>query len=141
MDLRPGDVVFGPTQADQYEIIRPIGSGSFGIVYEVHDETKTRFALKTISTAWLNDAVLQALTNEGQLATEVNHENVLRVFYFHDGRQYPRLPLYMLMEYADGGTLDTLLSERRKQQRFLDHSELQALFIQLASGMKAINEN
>jgi eukaryotic-like serine/threonine-protein kinase len=140
LDLRPGDVVFGPTQADQYEIIRPIGSGSFGIVYEVHDENKTRFALKTIITAWVNDTVLQALANEGRLATEVNHENVLRIFYFHDGRQYPHLPPYMLMEYADGGTLDTLLSERRKQQRFFDASELQALFTQLASGMKAINE-
>jgi len=43
MDLRTGDIVFGHTQDDQYEIIRPLGNGAFGVVYEVHDTEGKNF--------------------------------------------------------------------------------------------------
>lgn len=140
MDLRPGDIVFGPIDTDQYKIIRLIGSGSFGFVYETHDNHGTIYALKTITTGWLNNDALQSLLNEGHLATEIQNENVLRIYYFHDGKQYPNLPPYMLMEFANGGNLDNLLSNKKAQCKYFESNELLALFTQLASGMKAINE-
>lgn len=140
MDLRPSDVIFGLNKTDQYEIVRAIGGGAFGIVYEVRDTQGISYALKTISTAWLNEDALQSLANEGRLATQIQHENVVCVIYFHDGRQYSNLPPYMLMEYANGGTLQNLLSLRKMQQGYFDGAELRTLFIQMASGMKAINQ-
>lgn len=139
MDLRAGDQVFGSSEDEQYEIVRPIGSGAFGIVYEVRDAHGNSFALKTMTTAWLDAEALNALVNEGQLATEIEHENVLNVLYFHDGKQYPRLPPYMLMEYADGGTLRDLLNERQAKGQHFSRDELRAILLQLARGMKAVN--
>ncbi len=139
MDLRPGNVVFGDSEAETYEIIEMIGSGGFGAVYKVKAQNGDIFALKTILTANLSDEGLQALINEGQLSTEVQHENVVRVFYFHDGKQYPQFPPYMVMEYADGGTLSNLLSEKREQGEFFDPPQLQKIFTELALGMRAIN--
>src|SRR3981081_1673289 len=140
MDLRPGDVVFGKTNKDEYEITRLIDGGGFGIVYEVRNKDGGILALKTITTGLLNETGVEALANEGHLATEIEHENVLRVFHFHDGLQFPHLPPYMLMEYADGGTLSTLLNDRRGSNQYFTSSELLEIFSQLASGMKAINE-
>ena len=48
MDLRPGDEVFGPTADDNYKIIRPIGNGAFGIVYEVTDKHEQSLPLKLL---------------------------------------------------------------------------------------------
>lgn len=140
MDLRPGDQVFGLSEDDVYKVVRPIGLGAFGIVYEVNDAQGNSFALKTIITAWLDAEALNALVNEGQLATEIKHENVLNVLYFHDGKQYPELPPYMLMEYADGGTLRDLLNQQEAREEHFASDQLRAILLQLARGMKAVSE-
>jgi len=140
MDLRPGDTIFGKTENDEYTIIRMLGSGQFGVVYEAQDSDGMSLALKTIITASADATTLQSFINEGQLATEIQHENVVRYFFFHDGRQYPQFPPYILMEYADGGTLDDLLEEHKSRNEHFEANELRALLLQLASGMKAINE-
>jgi len=140
MDLRPGDQVFGSSKDKKYKVARLIGTGAFGIVYEVSNTSGNSFALKTIITAWLNDEMLNALVNEGRLATQIKHENVLKVFYFHDGKQYPGLPPYILMEYADGGTLRMLLDQQRVTGQQFAKDQLRAILLQLARGMKAVNE-
>lgn len=139
MDLRVGDIVFGATEQVEYTIVRLIDSGGFGTVYEVRDQNGNRFALKTILTALLDDTKLRALQNESQLATEIVHPNVTRVFYFHDGRQHVELPPYMIMEYADGGTLKDLLADRKNNSQFVLSNELREMFVELACGMRAIN--
>ncbi len=140
MDLRPSDTVFGETENDEYTIIRILGSGQFGVVYEAQDSNGISLALKTIITASADTTTLQSFINEGRLATEIQHENVVRYFFFHDGRQYPQFPPYILMEYADGGTLEDLLGEHKSHNEYFEANELRALLLQLASGMKAINE-
>lgn len=141
MNINPGDIVYGQTENDRFKINKLIGSGSFGIVYEVVNlGIGIRCALKTIITAMLNPTGLNALINEGNLASGIEHENVLRVFYFHDGNKYPSLPPYMIMEFADGGTLDKYINDRRAQQAYFSNDELHNLLISLALGMRAINE-
>lgn len=140
MDIRPGDTVYGDTKESTYEIVRLIGVGQFGIVYEITDGDGNRFALKTIITAGLDATDMKALVNEGRLATEIDHPNAIHVVYFHDGDQYPELPPYMVLEFADGGTLQDILNERRDSGTLFDSDELRAMCIQLASGMKAVNE-
>jgi serine/threonine protein kinase len=125
MDLRVADTVFGATEQDKYTIVRLIDSGGFGTVYEISDRNDNRFALKTILTALLDDTKLRA--------------NVTRVFYFHDGRQHAELPPYMIMEYAEGGTLKDWLAERKNVSQFIPSNELRQMFVELASGMQAIN--
>ena len=140
MDLRPGDTVFGATADLQYEILEPCGSGQIGIVFKISDATSSLFALKTLTTAWLDAQALAALQNEGQLATQIVHMNALRVHYFHDGKTHKDLPPYMIMEYADGGTLQGIISEHQRSQSIFTNDELASMFQALSSGMKAINE-
>jgi len=140
MDLRPGDVIYGKDKSIKYEIIRPLGNGSFGLVFEIVNQAKERFALKTITTAWLEKTQLKSLLNEGKLSMKISHENILHVFFFHNGEDYPELPPYIIMEFADGGTLEDILEHRRKSNKLFSNDELKNSYKQLASGMKCINE-
>lgn len=140
MDIRPGDFIFGPEENNNYKVLQPIGNGNFGIVYEVEGPSKEHFALKTIITAWLDQDNLKALINEGQLALGINHPNVLKIIYFHDGNKHSGLPPYMLMELADGCTLQNILDQKKKNKQYFSNQEIRVLMIDLASGMNAINE-
>jgi serine/threonine protein kinase len=140
MDIRPGDTVFGAREDDKYQVIQFVNAGRFGFVYKVVDSEGNPLALKTISTYLLDDEDLSTLINEGTLATEIQHSNVLPVVFFHDGTKYQNLPPYMLMEYADGGSLAGILKTQRQSKQFFAIEDLRTMFVQLASGMKAINE-
>jgi len=45
-----------------------------------------------------------------------------------------------MAEFADGGTLEALLTERRRQNLFFSNDDLRNLYTQLCLGIKAINE-
>ncbi len=139
MDLRPGDRIYGATTDISYEILEPCGNGQFGVVFKIKDAKSSVFALKTLSTAWLDASALAALQNEGQLSTQVIDENALRVHFFHDGKTYPDLPPYMIMDFADGGTLQDQIANRRRANSLFSDEELRSMFRSLSSGMKAIN--
>jgi serine/threonine protein kinase len=141
MDLRPNDIVFGADQSESYTIDEFIHHGGFGVVYKIHNNSDNAvFALKTITTASLDPLRLKALINEGKLATTIDHPNVLKYIFFHDGEQYANLPPYIIMEYADGGDLDGLINQRRTNNELFSMQEIEAVLLQLARGMQAINQ-
>jgi len=140
MDLRIGDKIYGKDENEELEIVRFVANGNFGLVYEVKNKDGKSYALKTISTASLDNSGLKTLLNEGRLASGIRHENVITIHYFHDGKKYPHLPPYMIAEFADGGTLEALLTERRRQNLFFSNDDLRNLYTQLCLGIKAINE-
>lgn len=139
-ELRPGTVVYGNNENDIYSVVRYIGGGNFGRVYEVKSRANGEaFALKTIDdTSFMDSTERRALLNEGQLALGIEHPNVVRIFYFHNGERYANLPPYILMEFVAGGNLQRVLDER-KSSGFFSLSEMANIFVQLAMGMQAIN--
>lgn len=141
MDIRLGDIVYGESDVEKYKVIEFIGSGAFGQVFKLARLSDNQFfALKTISTTNLDNTALNALINEGKLAADIKHPNVVSVFFFHDGLQYPNFPPYIIMEFIEGGnTLQKLLDNQRKSKIFFDQHQLVAMLLQLAEGMKAIN--
>ncbi len=139
LDLR-GKSVYGAYQNDVYDIVDVIGQGSFGTVYMAKNRSSGAiYALKTFQRTFVSEGEERALFNEGSLAINITHPNVVRVIYFHDGTRYPDLPPYMLMEYISGSTLEEILDARRPQN-FFSQEEIIEIFKQLASGMKAINQ-
>ncbi len=74
------------------------------------------------------------------MSTEITQENVLPVYFFHDGKKYPEFPPYMIMQYADEGTLEDLLNKRRAERQNFAPEELRQLLLGLAKGLQAINQ-
>lgn len=140
MIIMPGSKVFDGDGAE-YTVCEFVGNGSFGNVYRIERDDNTEiFALKTLQIPFKHQDTLKAFMNEGSLATRISHSNVIRYHYFHDGLKYTDLPPYIIMEYAEGGTLDRILEERRKTGEFFTNDELKSCFVQLIGGMEAINE-
>lgn len=139
LDLR-GKSVYGAYQNDIYDIVDVIGHGSFGNVYMAKNRSSGAiYALKTFQRTLVSEGEVRALFNEGNLAVNITHPNVVRVIYFHDGTRYPNLPPYMLMEYVSGSTLKEVL-DTRSPRNFFSQEEMTEIYKQLASGMKAINQ-
>ncbi|GAH10223.1 unnamed protein product, partial [marine sediment metagenome] len=51
-----------------------------------------------------------------------------------------QFPLYILMELASDGTLQNLIDQRIETKQFFTSEELRSIMLDLASGMKVINE-
>jgi hypothetical protein len=109
---RPAQFVRGDTLAGRYHIIRMLGAGGMGEVYEALDRVMgEKIALKTVAGAGLAEADLERFTAEAQLARKVTHSNVCRAFDigFHEHRpEGAALPVtvpFLTMELLAGETL------------------------------------
>jgi eukaryotic-like serine/threonine-protein kinase len=94
----------------RYQIVRTIGEGGMGTVYEAfHPVLKKRFAIKTLlaSIAQIPDARARFL-REAEVAARINHPNVVRVTDVGTDGEIP----YMVMEFLEGQTLGGLLAAR-----------------------------
>jgi serine/threonine protein kinase len=133
-----GSKIFGPKKSE-YEVLEFVGSGSFGTVYKVKELSTGKIqAVKTLSAPSAQD--LQFFINEGKLAVGIRHPNVIEYYFFHDGSQFEDLPPYILMEYAEGGTLENLLRAAQGSGTPFEKKQLLEMFRQLIAGMAAINE-
>lgn len=106
--LRPGDVL-----ADgRYRIVRFLGEGGMGSVYEALDgELDARVALKTLRAETTAPSALERFKREIQVARQVTHPNVCRLYDLGrhrspDGQDV----LFLTMQYLDGETLRERLS-------------------------------
>jgi hypothetical protein len=104
----PGDV--GP-----YVILREVGRGGMGVVYQArHRELGRLVALKMILAGqFASEGQRQRFRREAELAARVQHPQVVQVFEvgLHDGRPY------LAVEWVDGGTLAERLGEDPWPQR------------------------
>ena len=107
LSLQPG-VVFG----GRYEILRILGQGGMGAVYQARDRELDRMiALKVIRPELATDpAILQRFKQELILARNITHKNVVRIYDLGeaDGVRF------ITMEYVDGEDLRTMLRNHGK---------------------------
>ena len=103
----PGSVLAG-----RYQILRLLGEGGMGAVYQARDQELDRLiALKVIRPELAgNPAILQRFKQELILARHVTHKNVVRIFDLgeSDGIKF------ITMEYVDGEDLRASLRSRGK---------------------------
>ena len=137
MIIKPGTTILNADK-EEFKVIEEIGAGGCGVVYKIQSiSTKNSFAVKTLSPSFTDDKLLKGLINEAQMAIQISHINVLKYYFFHDGSQFPELPPYIIMEFANGGSLATLIKNAKEK---IAESELLYMYSSLISGMKAINE-
>ena len=131
--LRPGQR-FGA----RYTIIRSLGSGGMGDVYQAWDESLgIAVALKTIKTDPTAPPVTardleERFKRELRLARQVSHPNVVRI---HDLGELGALR-YLTMAYVQGENLDTVLRTQGK----LPLPRALAIGRQIAAGLAAAHE-
>jgi serine/threonine-protein kinase len=102
------DSLLGSTLAGRYEIVRRIGEGGMGAVYEArHVVIGKRVAVKVLLEKFLTKTDFVArLLQEARLASSIGHENIVDVTDFgttDDGRSF------VVMEFLEGEALSQLI--------------------------------
>jgi Cdc6-like AAA superfamily ATPase/predicted Ser/Thr protein kinase len=100
------------TSIGKYKIIRTIGKGGMGTVYQATDEYSGRnVAIKVPSESLATNAdMLARFEREAMIMEELNHPNIVRSYEW--GRDNGKL--YLAMEYLDGLTLEEVIHRQGK---------------------------
>jgi hypothetical protein len=99
-----------PKEIGGYRLLRPIGTGGMGTVYEAEDKTSGRHvALKLLSQRFTgSDRAVERFRQEGRLASMLSHPHCVFVFAADEEAGQP----YIVMELMTGTTLQDLVRER-----------------------------
>jgi serine/threonine protein kinase len=99
-----------PRQLGEYRLVREIGRGGMGMVYEaVQESLGRRVAVKVLPPSLRQGKYRQRFEQEARAAARLHHTNIVPVFGVgeHDG-----LPHYV-MQLIDGRGLDAILRDAR----------------------------
>jgi serine/threonine protein kinase len=103
-------------QLGDYRLIREVGRGGMGIVYEAHQiSLNRRVALKVLPfAAALDPKQLQRFKNEAQAAAQLHHNFIVPVYAVG----YERGIHYYAMQFIEGQSLATMIRELRQMESF-----------------------
>ncbi len=105
------DPNIGTLVSSRYRVIRKIGEGGMGTVYEaMHEAIEKRIALKVLHAEYSSSPeVLERFKQEAISASRIKHQNVIDVFDFG---QLDDGACFIAMEYLDGMDLGDALQKR-----------------------------
>lgn len=119
--LRPGLVV------GRFELVREIGRGGFGVVYEARDRELGRMvAFKAICAGDRPDVREERLLQEAEAAARLSHPNIVTL---HDVGRSEHGP-YLVLELLHGSSLSARLAHGR-----LSVSEAVRVGVEVAKGL------
>jgi serine/threonine-protein kinase len=100
--------IVGAYLVDRYKIVRRVGTGGFGAVFEAEDtKIRKRVAVKVLTRDLLCDpGVLARFRQEAESASQVGHENIVDITDFDrtDDGHY-----FLVMEFLEGTDLGSLI--------------------------------
>lgn len=98
-----------PERLGDYRIVREIGRGGMGVVYEAEQETLgRRVAVKVLpQSALLNPQSLRRFDREARTAARLHHTNIIPVFGVGDDQGFH----YIVMQLIRGVGLDKILGQ------------------------------
>jgi serine/threonine protein kinase len=122
----------------QYDVLRPIGSGSFGQVFLVlHRQEQRQYVMKKIAMMATIDEEKRAQTElEVKLLSGMRHPNIVGYrdsFMNDDGH------LCILMEYCEHGDVCTYLQQAKKSGNTPDEGRLLEWFIHVILALHALH--
>lgn len=136
-----GTVTVGKLLGERYRIVKLIGEGGFGAVYQADDERfqATRVvAIKEMSDANLStserEKALVDFRREANLLVQLNHPNLPQVSdFFEEGTK-----AYLVMEFIEGKTLEQTLDDAG---RLLDETLVMDWALQLCSVLQYLHNH
>lgn len=101
-----------PEQMGPYRVVRTLGRGGMGVVYEgIHVETEETAAVKVLAAAFTsNEGLRQRFEGEIETLRKLKHPHIVRLIGY--GEENGRL--FYSMEYVDGRSLEQELVAGRR---------------------------
>jgi serine/threonine protein kinase/tetratricopeptide (TPR) repeat protein len=116
--------------AERYRILRPLGRGGLGVVYEAEDtRLRRRVALKFLSPELTrNEALVDRLRHEARATSALNHPHICTI---HDISEH-RGEHFIVMELLEGKTIRQLIAGRA-----LEPASVVAIGLQIVDALSA----
>ena len=137
-DAKPADDPMVGRKVGAYEVIRRIGQGGMGVVYEArHDKLQQRAAIKCLHQELSQDGkILQRFFNEARAISMSRHSNIVTIYDFG---QLDDSTAFILMEFLEGETLLSKMERLQLQRQTLDLHTVVELGRQVATAMALIH--
>ena len=128
---RGAQATMAPTKARRYEVIRKLGEGGMGVVYEARDTKLDRIvALKVLpSKLSKTEDFKTRFLREARAVAALSHANVVAVYDI--GEEWG--DSYIAMEFVDGASLRDLITKKKK----LPLKQTLKYALQIAEGLGA----
>jgi serine/threonine-protein kinase len=130
------DPLIGLVLSERYRIVRKIGEGGMGAVYQAeHALIEKRLALKVLFPELTRRTDLVArFLQEAKSASRIGHENVIDI---SDFGQSPEGLVYIAMEYLEGQDLGYMM----KATGPLPWARARPILMQIAKALRAAHEH
>ena len=124
------DAVIGHT-VSHYSVVRKLGSGGMGVVYEAEDSQLGRHvALKFLPQELAQDShALERFQREARAASALNHPNICTVHAIEQDSDQP----FIVMELLEGEALSSILAGHRP----MEMDKLVAVSIQITDALES----
>lgn len=132
-DPRIGQILFG------YKVIREVGRGAMGIVYEAHNSAiGQRAAVKVLSSSGSGSSKQsERLLSEARAASAVPHSGIVKIF---NGGQLPSGEAFLIMEFLDGESLQARLDRLYGEKKRLATEDVARVGAEIASALAAVHQ-
>ncbi|MCA9804557.1 MAG: serine/threonine protein kinase [Cyanobacteria bacterium HKST-UBA02] len=115
--------------ADRYKVVRRLGAGGMGSIYQAWDQVLNRdVAIKLLHPDPTPELVLR-FQQEARAAASLEHRNIVRILDFG---QLENGQLYLTIELVQGRSLDTIL----EIEGGLDPERARSILIDIAEGLE-----
>jgi Protein kinase domain len=123
----------------RFEVERMLGTGSFATVWLARDEDLAAWvAIKLLAENWsLNEDARRRFIEEARALRQIDHDRIVRVY------EVGRLPddrPYMVMEYADRGSLEERMRLRAQLNQPFTVGEAVALAVDIAECLASVHD-
>lgn len=125
-----------PSKIGPYRIVRRLGEGGMGVVYEaVNDDIERRVAIKCLNQQYAADEeATRRFFNEARAANRINHPSIVQISDYSTGAGGSP---YIVMEFLAGKTLACILQD---SSATLAQSNVLAIAWQIATALAAAHE-
>jgi serine/threonine protein kinase/DNA-binding winged helix-turn-helix (wHTH) protein/Tol biopolymer transport system component len=125
-------------EVSHYRVLRIIGGGGMGMVYEAEDlKLGRRVALKFLPEEFAGDPVsLQRFEREARTASSLNHANICTI---HEVEEHEGQP-FIVMELLEGETLRDRLATASDDKKQIPLEDLLNIAIEVADGLEAAHD-
>ena len=121
-----------------YKIIKELGYGSYGRVYQVLDEKENKYyALKKIEFKEFSEEESNLYENEAKLLSSIKNEHIVKYYDSSKDDDF----FYILMEYCEGLDLKKFIKQYKSKNEKIDEKTIYNIVYDICLGIKEIHHN